>query len=180
LRNIGLLGRIAALLLIVWLLGFVGFAATLPQPSARSQTDAIVVPTGSSGRIERGLAMMKTRAARQMLVSGVDRKVKPGEFLAQYHVPKALLDCCITLGFAATDTRGNGIETAQWMAAHDYTSLRLVTADWHMRRAALELANQLPGTVTITRDAVRTDVSLWTLFREYHKFVGAWLRQFAP
>ncbi len=169
--------RLISLVLVIWALGFVGFAATLPQPEPASQTDAIVVPTGSGGRIERGLAMLETQAARQMLVSGVDPKVRPSEFIAEYDVPQSTMDCCITLGFSALDTRGNARETAQWMEARRFTSLRLVTADWHMRRAALELASQLPEGTTITRDAVRSDVSLWTLFLEYHKFIAAWLLQ---
>ncbi len=169
--------RLLALLIIAWMLGFIGFAALLPQPAPQSRTDAIVVPTGSGGRIERGLAMLEADAASQMLVTGVDPLVKPGEFLAEYDVPAPVLECCITLGFAAIDTRGNARETAQWMAAREFTSLRLVTADWHMRRAALELASQLPEGATITRDAVRSDVSLWTLFREYHKYLAAWVLQ---
>jgi DUF218 domain len=169
--------RIVSLLLLVWALGFVGFAATLPQPDDAGRTDAIVVPTGSGGRIERGLAMLGGDAAQRMLVTGVDPKVKPGEFIAEYDVPPEVMDCCVTLGFAALDTRGNARETAQWMEAQGFTSLRLVTADWHMRRAALELASQLPEGTTITRDAVRSDVSLGTLFLEYHKFVAAWILQ---
>lgn len=169
--------RLLALLLVIWALGFIAFAAALPQPAADTRADAIVVPTGSGGRIERGLAMLEAQVARQMLVTGVDPKVKPGEFVAEYEVPERLMECCITLGFSALDTRGNARETAQWMEARSFRSLRLVTADWHMRRAALELASQLPADTTILRDAVRSDVSLWTLFLEYHKFIAAWLLQ---
>ena len=169
--------RLIALALLAWALGFVVFAAALPQPNDAGRTDAIVVPTGSGGRIQRGLVMLEAGAAQQMLVTGVDPSVKPGEFIAEYKVPLATMECCVTLGFSALNTRGNARETAQWMEERGYTSLRLVTADWHMRRAALELASQLPGNITITRDAVRSDVSLWTLFLEYHKYMAAWMLQ---
>jgi len=169
--------RLIALALVAWALGFFAFAAALPQSHDEGRTDAIVVPTGSGGRIERGLAMLEARSAQQMLVTGVDPAVKPGEFVAEYDVPADVMECCLTLGFSALNTRGNARETAQWMEARGFTSLRLVTADWHMRRAALELASQLPEGTTITRDAVRSDVSLWTLFLEYHKFIAAWLLQ---
>lgn len=167
--------RIIAIPLIVWALGFVLFAAALPQPLALSQTDAIVVPTGSGGRIQRGLEMLQQGAAEQMLVTGVDPSVQPGEFQVEYDVPDRLMDCCLTLGFSALDTRGNARETAEWMEVNEYNSLRLVTADWHMRRAAAELADQLPDTITIERDAVRSEVSFSTLFVEYHKFIAVWL-----
>lgn len=167
--------RIIAIPLIVWALGFLLFATTLPQPLALSETDAIVVPTGSGGRIQRGLEMLQQGAAEQMLVTGVDVAVQPGEFQAEYTVPDRLMDCCVALGFSALDTRGNARETAEWMQSQDYTSLRLVTADWHMRRAAVELEDQLPENIRIVRDAVRSEASLYTLFLEYHKFIAVWL-----
>ncbi|RJY09772.1 YdcF family protein [Aurantiacibacter aquimixticola] len=167
--------RILAILLVAWALGFVWFAAALPRPLAVSETDAIVVPTGSGGRIERGLEVLQLGAAEQMLVTGVDPAVQPDEFQAEFAVPDRAMDCCVTLGFSALDTRGNARETAQWMEERGYNSLRLVTADWHMRRAAEELAEQLPDTIDISRDAVRSEVSLYTLFLEYHKFLAVWL-----
>jgi uncharacterized SAM-binding protein YcdF (DUF218 family) len=162
---------------MVWALGFVWFAAALPQPAAAERTDAIVVPTGSGGRIPHGLALMRDGAARKMLVTGVDLNVSPGEFAAEYEVPDGVMECCVTLGFAALDTRGNARETAHWMAQNRFTSLRLVTSDWHMRRTALELSRQLPGEITVLNDAVRTEPSLWTLFIEYHKLIAAWAMQ---
>lgn len=164
--------RVIAVPLIVWVLGFLWFALALPQPAPVGRADAIVVPTGSGGRIPRGLDLLQTGAAREMLVTGVDPAVQPGEFQAEYGVPDRQMDCCVTLGFSALDTRGNARETAQWMEQRGYTSLRLVTADWHMRRAAAELADQLPPNIAIEQDAVRSEVSLWTLFLEYHKWLA--------
>lgn len=164
--------RILAILFVIWALGFVIFAATLPRPAEAIETDAVVVPTGSGGRIARGLDVLQTGAARQMLVTGVDPAVQPEEFQAEYGVPDAVMECCVTLGFSALDTRGNARETAQWMEERGYRSLRLVTADWHMRRAEAELADQLPDDIAIERDAVRSQVSLSTLFVEYHKYLA--------
>ena len=169
--------RIIAIPLLAWVLGFLWFSFTLPQPAPQEQADAIVVPTGSGGRIERGLEILQTGASEQMLVTGVDTTVLPGEFAAQFDVPARIMDCCITLGFSALDTRGNARETAQWLAEREYNSIRLVTADWHMRRAALELQGQLPETIAVTRDAVRSSPSLWTLFLEYHKLIAVWTLQ---
>lgn len=169
------------LLVIAWALGFIWFAAALPQPAEQdgppAKTDAIVVPTGSGGRIARGLEMLRLGAAREMLVTGVDPQVRPAEFQEEYGVSDRLMDCCVELGFSALDTRGNARETTEWMAERQYNSLRLVTADWHMRRTQLELMEQLPADIMVVRDAVRSEVTLWTLFLEYHKFVIVWLTQ---
>mgnify|MGYP006405966539 FL=1 len=97
--------------------------------------------------------------------------MKPGEFAAQFEVPDDVMECCVTLGFAATDTRGNAQETKEWAQQNDIRSLRLVTSDWHMRRAAIELKRELPDHVKVVEDAVRSEPSLWMLFVEYHKWL---------
>jgi len=168
--------RLLAALVMAWLLGFAWFAAALPQPAAASvKTDVIVVPTGGGGRIDRGIEMLRAGAAGRMLVSGVDREVKPGEFAAEYRLSGDEMECCVTLGFAALDTRGNARETANWIEDGRYRSLRLVTSDWHMRRTAGELRQVLPVGVRVVEDAVPSEPSLATLFLEYHKLLASWL-----
>ena len=165
--------RIISAALVLWVFGFLWFAVALPQPAGAQKTDAIVVPTGGVGRIPRGLAMLRARAAPRMLVTGVDAEVRPREFAAEYSVPAPLMACCVTLGTGALDTRGNARETADWVGQRKVRSIRLVTSDWHMRRAALELGGRLPANVTVLRDAVRTQPSLWILLVEYHKLLAA-------
>jgi uncharacterized SAM-binding protein YcdF (DUF218 family) len=168
--------RIFAFLLLLWVLGFAWFALFLPQPADMQKTDGVVVLTGGAGRIDRGLLVLEKGKARRMLISGVDLDVKPGELAAEYKRPEKLFACCIDLGFRALDTRSNGLETARWVARNKVKTLRLVTHDWHMRRARLELDLALPGGVTVINDAVPTEPSLLVLFTEYHKY---WLRGLA-
>jgi uncharacterized SAM-binding protein YcdF (DUF218 family) len=172
--------RAAAFLAILYVFGFLWFAAALPQPIADSRTDAVVVPTGGAGRIDRGLELIARKQARAMLVTGVDREVKPQEFAAEYKVSPQTMRCCVTLGFAAVDTRSNAAETADWMRERRYKSLRLVTTDWHMRRASGELARALPPEVTIVRDAVASRPRLGVLFLEYNKLLASGLAQLVP
>ena len=166
--------RLIAALVIVWLLGFAWFAATLPQPApAAGKTDVIVVPTGGPGRIPRGIELLRQGSAERMLVSGVFEDVKPREFAAQYGLSPREMDCCVVLGFAALDTRGNARETAEWIRQGEYGSLRLVTSDWHMRRSRNELEQVLPEGVEVIEDAVSSEPSLWMLFLEYHKWLAS-------
>ena len=164
--------RTIAFVVLGWLFGFLWFAMALPQPLGEARTDAIIVLTGSSGRIERAVEILKKGEASRLLVSGVDREVKPREFAAQFGASPHLLKCCITLGYQAYDTRSNAIEAAQWVAEHKARSVRLVTADWHMRRAALELAREMPPGVDLEPDAVPSRPSLGALFLEYHKLLA--------
>ncbi len=163
--------RLVSFLLIVWLVGFVAFVGLLPRPDDGGRTDAIIVLTGGPGRIERGLAMLEQGRARKMLVSGVDMLVRPREFAVQYKVPPRLLACCVDLGQDAVDTRSNGAESADWVKRNQVRSVRLVTTDWHMRRARLELDQALPPEIEIRADAVRSEPNLTVLLKEYHKYL---------
>lgn len=165
--------RIASFLLLIWVFGFVWFAIALPGPLPDAErTDAIIVLTGSQGRIERALEVLERRSAPRLLVSGVGREVRPGEFAAQFGVSSRLMRCCVTLGYAAFDTRSNATEAAQWVTKNKARSVRLVTADWHMRRAALELERELPANVKLRLDGVPSEPSFGALFLEYHKFLA--------
>jgi uncharacterized SAM-binding protein YcdF (DUF218 family) len=169
--------RLIVIVLLAWILGFVWFAVALPQPMDDerdgAQADAIIVPTGGPGRIERGVAVLDEGQARMMLVTGVSTQVTPDEFAAQFDVPMSLMECCITLGYDAVDTRGNARETSRWVADNDLRRLRLVTTDWHMRRAAGELERTLPDSIVILRDAVSSEPSFGMLFLEYHKLLAS-------
>ncbi|QIQ88218.1 YdcF family protein [Erythrobacter sp.] len=160
-------------LLLAWALGFLWFAVFLPQPAGEVRTDAVIVPTGAAGRIPQGLAVLDAGLADRMLVSGVAPEVRPAEFAAEFGVSEERMECCVTLGFAAVDTKGNASEIAAWVEENDIASLRLVTTDWHMRRAASELDRTLPDGVEVVRDAVPSQPSLASLFLEYHKLIAS-------
>jgi uncharacterized SAM-binding protein YcdF (DUF218 family) len=166
--------RVLSFVFLVWVIGFLGFVVSLPRPAEDAvSTDAVIVLTGGPGRIARGLDVLAGGQADKLLVSGVDPEVRPQEFAAEFGVSPRMMACCVTLGFAAVDTRSNASETAKWVAQNEVRSLRLVTTDWHMRRAAGELDRTLPATVTVVRDAVPSQPNMGTLFLEYHKLLAS-------
>lgn len=166
-----MISRLIGWMLVFWATGFAWFAIFLPHPADEAKTDAIVVLTGSAGRIDHGVALMRKGQAKQLFISGVDRDVKPRELAKLYDIPADLMQCCVTLGHEAIDTRSNAIETSAWIDKRGYKSIRFITSDWHMRRARFELGQQLKGDVLIVPDAVRTQPSLRMLLREYHKYL---------
>jgi uncharacterized SAM-binding protein YcdF (DUF218 family) len=164
--------RIFAAAALLWVLGFALWVVMLPgkgDPVAR--TDAIVVMTGGPGRLDRGIALLRAGRAKRLLVSGVDRTVRPHELAATVDAPLALFDCCVDLGREAVDTRSNADETARWARKRGYRSIRLVTSAWHMPRARLELAARLPDDVKIISDAVPGERPAAAMSREYTKYV---------
>ena len=167
--------RVLAALFLLWVGGFVWFTTSLPEPAGDTKVQAVIVPTGGTGRIAAGLEVLNKGFAPIMLVSGVDTDVKPAEFAEEFGVSELTMECCITLGFQAVDTHSNAAEIATWVDERKITSLRLVTTDWHMGRAASELERVLPDDVTVVRDAVPSEPGLPILFLEYHKLLTSWV-----
>jgi uncharacterized SAM-binding protein YcdF (DUF218 family) len=171
--------RLSGLVALAWCLGFALFMLVLPKPLEGNTTDAIVVPTGGAGRIDRGIALLQAGQARRMLVTGVAPGVRPIDLAREYRTPSALFACCIDLGADAVDTRSNGEETAAWVKTHGYRTVRLVTSDWHAPRARMELAAAMGDGVLVLGDGVPSSPRLGTLVNEYNKLllrrVALWL-----
>jgi uncharacterized SAM-binding protein YcdF (DUF218 family) len=77
----------------------------------------------------------------------------------------------VDLGSESVDTRSNAEEAERWIEKHGFKSVRLITSDWHMRRARYEFRKVLGDRYVILPDAVRTEPSFVTLFGEYNKYV---------
>lgn len=165
------LARFSAVVLLLWALGFALFMVTLPQPAPDTlATDAVVVPTGAKGRIERGLDVVAAGHARRMLVTGTAPGVTRGSLARVYGRPR-LLACCVDLDPEAVDTRSNAAEIGRWVRRHGYRSIRLVTSDWHVRRAHMELGHALGRDVRVVADGVPSEITLTQLLNEYHKLL---------
>ena len=129
--------------------GLQHFVLTLPQaPQGKLQfTDGIVVMTGGQQRLDDGLRLLTAQNGGKMLISGVgdgvNRAVLVQELGLDDHKAE-LLFCCVELDFEAGNTRGNARVTRSWALSHDMGSLRLVTANYHMPRALLVFAREMP------------------------------------
>ena len=163
--------RLTALVVMLYALGFVLFAVTLGDPAGPAKSDAIVVLTGGAGRIERGIAVMKRGDAKRMLVAGADPLVTRTDLIRRLHGDTQLVRCCVDLGSESVDTRSNAEEALRWIDRHKYRSVRLITSDWHMHRAAYEFRSQLGTRVALIPDALPTRPRFMTLFGEYNKYV---------
>ena len=168
-----MIARFAAFLLILYALGFALFAVTLgaPAPAGAPKVHAIVVITGGHGRIERGVELLAAGAGERMLIAGADPSVTKDDLVRRIGGKRRLFACCVDLGSESVDTRSNADEAKRWLDRHKFSTLRLVTSDWHMRRARYEFSRTLGKGYTILPDAVRTEPGLTTLFGEYNKYV---------
>jgi uncharacterized SAM-binding protein YcdF (DUF218 family) len=165
--------RLGSLFLLLYALGFVLFAFTLGKPASAKveTTDAAVVLTGGPGRIEHGIEVLKAGKARRLLVAGVDPAVTKPDLVRRLKGSRKWLSCCVDLGSESVDTRSNAEEANRWLSRRKYKSVRLITSDWHMRRARYEFQRVLGRKYEIVPDAVRTEPSFITLFGEYNKYL---------
>ena len=163
---------------------FAGVAREGPE-RAGFVTDAVVVPTGGSGRLTEGLHLLESGLAQKLFVTGVAAGVEPAQ-LRDRHAP-ALWACCVELGYEADDTEANARETAAWMARRSFASLRLVTGAYHMKRAMMEFRNAMPNATLVSHPVFSEHVKVehWWRYRgtagliasEYAKYLWALARR---
>ncbi len=162
-RSLPVLAVVGALIsgAALWVGGLVWFGEQevprrVEEEALFTNTDAIVVLTGGAGRLGIGIELLAQGRASKLFISGVYRGVDVAEILrVSRHDPEAL-ECCIEVGYDATDTAGNARETARWMAAEGFQSLRLVTASYHMPRSLAEFRRAMPD-VELVPHPVFTD-----------------------
>ena len=146
---------------MVWAVGLLAFASRVAQSTPADEPDpaqGIVVLTGHAGiRIQAAARLLEQGKGHKLLVSGVNQKASRADILTVSKSSKPLYDCCVQLGFQAADTKGNAQEIAAWAHHERYDSLIVVTADYHMPRAMLELRAVLrPPQTTLQPYAVPT------------------------
>lgn len=150
---------IIGLLVVVWAIGLMGFAGRVDRSTPAADppvSDGVVALTGASdAQISAAMQLLEQGKARRMLVSGVNPMASRSDMRAVAQAQRRIYDCCVDLGYQATDTVGNARETADWVRAQGYHSVILVTSDFHMPRALLELKATLPDAV-ITPFPIRT------------------------
>ena len=167
-----MIARFLSFVILLYALGFILFGVTLGRPAkAGVHTDAVVVITGGAGRIEHAMDVLDDGLAKRMLISGTDPSVTKKDMVARLGGRAKLIRCCVDLGTESVDTRSNAEEAERWLAKHKYKSVRLITSDWHMRRAGYEFSRDLDGTYELVRDAIRTEPGFSILFAEYNKYL---------
>ena len=123
--------------------------------------------------------MLADGKGKRLLIAGADPSVRKADLVHRLGGKEKLFDCCVDLGSESVDTRSNAEEANRWLERRNYRSIRLVTSDWHMRRARYEFNRQLDPDIKIVPDAVRTEPNFMTLYAEYNKYllrrISVWL-----
>ena len=164
---------VSFLLISGWTFGFLWFLAYLPievNSNNLQSADGIVVLTGSPGRIQKGIDLLKATKGKRLLISGVNADLANETIIKAIGSGDTLAKCCIDLGREAANTTGNAIESANWARENGFTSLIIITSDYHLPRSLLELDKTM-GTITLIPASVTNKAPLTTLALEYSKYL---------
>ena len=141
--------------------------------------DGIVVLTGDQFRIAKGIELLKRNPNKKLLISGVNKNINPVDIMKEFPSSINFFQCCIDIGKDAKNTFENIIETFEWMKSNEFTSIIIVTSDYHLPRVKLEI-NRFIGNQQIFYEAVKTDESdsilrLKKITLEYIKYIRTFL-----
>ncbi|MEM7567472.1 MAG: YdcF family protein, partial [Pseudomonadota bacterium] len=175
-----IVGGMLAVATLAVFLGYVAFARNVASyaPASHLQADGIVVLTGGDARLREALALLGENRAERLLITGVHPDVDAATLAKNWPDRADLFACCIDLDYRALDTSGNAAETGRWIARTGYTSLIVVTSDYHMPRSLLELSAAMPDVELLPHPVTAVDRSLKLVTSEYAKYMIVSARQF--
>ena len=165
---------------------FIARADKVAAAGAPKSAQAVTTLTGASdARIVAGVNLAEALHV-PLLISGVHVDTRAADIARIAGVTEAEIQCCVTLGRAAATTEGNGAEVAEWARRHKVTRIVVVTSEYHMDRAMLELRHAMPEADFVAyavtslkvapRDWYKDGPSAWRLFEEWAKYRLARLR----
>ena len=175
------------LAVVMLVIGFFIFTGSIERSQLEPRTaDGIAVLTGGVARIDEAMKLLTQQKAKRLLITGVNRTTSTEELKQLASQGDQLFSCCVDIDKEARNTIDNATETSQWVARNHYTSVIVVTSNYHMPRALAELARVMPGVTLIPYSVVDNNVHLdrwWTfpgttrlLISEYLKYLPALAR----
>ena len=177
-----------ALAFVAAAVGFIGFLSQLRgvETDPPHNADGIVVLTGGSSRVSDVMELLAAGYGKRLLISGVHPTNDASDISRSVPDSQGLMRCCVDLDRSAVNTRSNAAETRRWAHERGFKSLIVVTSNYHMPRAIVELSHAMPDITLIPFAVVGDkwrDEPWWTsggtfrlLLSEYAKYVAAEMR----
>jgi len=179
--------HICAVFAVALIAGFLVFAHTvsvMPAGPVRA-ADGIVVLTGDEDRIPEAVRLLAEGRAGRLLISGVNKSTQAPQIISLNAAGQAqafLFRCCVDLDKRSLNTEDNAFEATAWARKRGFRSLIVVTSNYHMPRALIELRQSMPEVelvpYPVKSQRMETEWwndprTTWVLCKEYLKFVTA-------
>lgn len=132
-------------------LGFVIFLFALSSEERRPSrnADGIVVLTGGSSRVADAMELLASGYGKRLLISGVYPANRADDIGRSIPERQSMFKCCVDLDHSAVNTRSNAAETKRWASERGFRSLIVVTSNYHMPRAIVEMSHSMPDITLI-------------------------------
>ena len=150
--------RILSLLVLLFLPPAIPHLLVLrnPGPPARP-ADAIFVLTGGEGRIHEGFRAWSGGAARELYILGAGRRVPVTRIVPEgFRIPAEALSRVHVEGWSE-NTLENAFSAKSAVGEGKFSSVILVTSDYHIPRAVLVFRKVLPKDVSLSAIRVRPE-----------------------
>jgi uncharacterized SAM-binding protein YcdF (DUF218 family) len=183
-------------LFILWFIGLFNYKEKIVSFEKTSfvEPNNIVILTGGSNRIKDGLKIINNFNKSdlkniKLLISGTGKgftKLSVNNILSKKNDFYSFIKCCIKLDSKSKNTYSNAIQTKVWVNKNKINQFVLITSNYHMPRALLELKEQMPNINIIAYPIYPTkhEIKKWIysfetfslVLAEYSKFQLAKLR----
>jgi len=145
-----------------------------PGPPPRP-ADAIFVLTGGEGRIQEGFRAWTGGAAKELYILGAGRRVSISRILPDISRFPAAELARVHVEWWSENTLENAFSAKSAVGEWKYTSVILVTSDYHIPRASLAFRKVLPKDVSLSAIRVRPEGgpgAIWRWARRH--FLEGW------
>src|SRR5205085_10581663 len=95
-------------------------------------------------RVSDAMELLASGYGKRLLISGVHPTNAASDISRTLPDNHSLLHCCVDLDRSAVNTRSNAAETRRWVKDRGFKSLIVVTSNYHMPRAIVELSHAMP------------------------------------
>jgi uncharacterized SAM-binding protein YcdF (DUF218 family) len=173
---------------LAFVAGFAGFVSQLrgTEIAPAHKADGIVVLTGGSSRISDATELLVAGYGKRLLISGVHPSIGARDISRLLPEGRSYFRCCVDLDRSAVNTRSNAEQARLWAHERGFKSLIVVTSNYHMPRALVELSHAMPDIELIPFAVVgdqwreepwwSSGSTLRLVLSEYVKYLAAKLR----
>ena len=170
------------IILLLWLIGFAIFVvASKNIENNSSYIENSIVLTGGKNRIQEGVTLLDNGSTSLLFISGVNSDVDKQAVLA---TDFGAHDKDVILGYDATSTKENVIESEKWISENDIEKVRIITSDYHIFRSKLEFNDSMPdlnkvfhSVENINDDFLSSFYNWKVLIREFNKLIYVFIMQ---
>lgn len=171
-----------AIICLTWLLGFVIFLVIAKNnQNSEGYIKHSIVLTGGKYRIQEGIRLLDDKLTDIVFISGVNSEVDKQSVLS---ADFGTHEDDVILGYYATSTKENVIESEGWMLENNIEEVRIITSDYHLFRSKLEFDYSLPNikksfhSVNNINDEFLSSLYNWKiLIWEFNKFLYVFVTQ---